>query len=172
MIRSWGIVTLTGAAQPIVGDKITAAFVVPAAGQLAKVQVASTTRYQVGDRIILGAGQTGANILKVVQIISGTILGCESEGDAVLSAWVVNTIIQLSIACSIIKFQAITGNAGGVWIGSDNTVTNVGGGSAFEEILGGGNDSIGQPPANSIRSSEGWMAGTLNDKVGVAVVVV
>ena len=37
MIRSWGIVTLTGAAQPIVGDKITAAFVVPAAGQLAKV---------------------------------------------------------------------------------------------------------------------------------------
>ena len=172
MIRSWGVVTLTGAAQPIVGDKITAAFVVPAAGQLAKVQVASTTRYLVGDRILLGAGQSGANILKVVQIISSTILGCESEGGAKLSAWANNTLIQLSIACSIIKFQAILGNAAGIWIGSDVTVTNIGGGSAFEEVQPGGNEAIGQPPANSIRSSEGWMAGTANDKMGVAVIVV
>jgi len=171
MIRSWGVVALTGNAQPLVGDVTTAAFVVPAEGQLAKVQVANSAKYQVGDRIILGAGSAGANILLVSQIPSGgTTLLCESEGNAKLSAWPNGTIIMLDIVCAVVRFQVIASAA--IWFGSDNTVTNTGGGTAFEVLHTGGSDSIGQPQWNSIRSSELWMAGTLADTIGVAVIVV
>jgi hypothetical protein len=173
VIRSWGIVTLTGSAQPWFGDVTTAAFVPPKAGVLATVKVANSAKYQVGDRIVLGAGSAGANILIVSQIPSGGVtLLCESEGGAALSAWPNSTIIQLNIACSAIKLQPQQANTGVVYLGSDNTVTNTGGGSAFEALSQLAAESFGIPQFDTIRTSEGWMAGTANDKVGVAAITV
>ena len=80
MIRSWGQVTLTGSAQPLFGDTLTAAFsnLAPKNGFYI-VTVASTTRYQVGDRIILGVGSgSPTNCLLVGQIPDSTHLYCTS----------------------------------------------------------------------------------------------
>src|SRR5580693_7651050 len=112
MIRSWGQVTLTGAAQPLFGDVLTAAF-----SNLAQkngfytVKVASTTRYEIGDRIILGLGSASpTNVLMVGQILNSTTLLCTSEGDAPVSNWAINTLIALDIACAYIEIQSTIGN--------------------------------------------------------------
>jgi len=169
LIRSFGLQAVSGAAQPCLGDVTTAAFVVPAKGQLATVTVANSAIYQVGDRIILGAGQVGPNILKVVKIPAGGVtLLCESEGDAALKAWVSGTILALSIACFRIGFRT-PGNAGLVWLGTDSSVTNAGAGTAFE-ALGNADryDYVFHNGQNPLNTAEIWMAGTPPDTVLVS----
>ena len=53
MIRSWRLQTLNGSAQPCFGDTMTAAFLMSPSNVEGVVQVADTTLYQVGDRLIL-----------------------------------------------------------------------------------------------------------------------
>lgn len=174
MIRSWGQVTLTGSAQPLFGDTLTAAFsnLAPKNGFYI-VTVASTTRYQVGDRIILGVGSgSPTNCLLVGQIPDSTHLYCTSEGDAPVSNWVNGTQIVLDIACGSYISQLAVANAGVVWLGSDNTVTNTGGGSAFWQITQGGAAPFGIPQWNCLRTSELWVAGTADDKLGAAAIVI
>lgn len=174
MIRSWGQVTLTGNAQPLFGDVLTAAFsnLAPVNG-FYTVKVASTTRYQVGDRIILGfGGASPTNVLLVGQIPNSTTLYCTSEGNAPVSNWVINTQIVLDIACATYIAQSRVANAGVIWLGSDNTVTNVGGGSAFWQVTQSGLAPFGVPQWNCLRTSELWIAGTASDACGAAAIVV
>lgn len=179
MIRTWGFQTLTGAAQPWFGDTITAAFKnLKATNGFYFVSVANAAQYAIGDRIILGAGSVGANVLLVGAINTTTnVLSCTSEGDAPVSAWVINTKIALDIACYGIVIQAVEANGAPIYLGADSTVTNVGGGSAFYELL---NVSSAQPNSfsfwkydgqNPLRTTEGWLAGTATQKFAVAAFI-
>lgn len=172
MIRTFRSQALTGAAQPWFGDKITAAFVPPGAGGRCIVQVADSTIYQGGDRIILGAGQAGANILLVTQIPDATHLYCKSEGDAPVSAWAINTLIALDIACYAISFIQFPGAAATTYLGTDNSVTAAGGGNVFYALSGGGSFMYSkQEGQNPLRTAEGWMAGAATDSMIVAAYV-
>jgi len=179
MIRTWGFQSLTGNAQPLFGDKITAAFSnLQQPNGFYFVAVANAAQYQAGDRIILGAGSAGENILLVGGINTSTnILSCTSEGNAPVSNWVVNTIIALSIACYGIQIQAAGANGNPIYIGADSSVTNSGGGSAFYELV---NVASGQPNSwslfkydgqNPLRTTEAWLAGTSTQKFAVAAFI-
>lgn len=173
MLRSFGLQTLTGSAQPLFADKITTGFIPPLDQSKAfNLVVANSAIYQDGDRIILGAGSAGANVILVIGQPTGTTLLCMSEGGAKVAAWPINTLIELDIACAEIIINAIVGNAGTTWLGSDNSVTNLGGGTAFAGINGGASFNLGLPQWNTIRTSEGWIAGTLNDKCGAVALVI
>ena len=175
MIISWGLQTLTGNAQPLFGDVLTAAFVnLQATNGFYFVNVAKASQYQIGDRIILGyGGASPTNCLMVSGVNTGTnTLSCQSEGNAPVSAWPVGTQIVLDNACAQLSVQAPSSNTGGVWFGSDSTVTNVGGGSAFALIVPGGSYSFGEAGWNTIRTSEAWMSGILRDVVGVMAIII
>lgn len=172
MIRTFGKQTLNGAAQPWFGDVLTAAFTPPTFDNPGLVTVANTARYLVGDRIILGAGQAGQNIVIVDRIFSGTVLWVHSEGDAPLKAWVNGSIIALDIACSFVNIQAAGTNTADLWAGSDNTVTSSGGGNAIADIPSFGSFYYtihGQN--NNVRTSDGWMAGA-NTNVAIVYAIV
>jgi hypothetical protein len=179
MIRSWGVVTLGATSAPWFGDVTTAAFVPPTGNNLGSLAVASTTRYRVGDRIILGADQAKPQIVMVDGITDATHLAVKAEGGATLSAWISGTIICLSIRCFKVVIQAVDGNTGAVWIGSDKTVTNVGGGSGFFKLQIAAAAAQLSPPfdyadangANALGTAEGWYAGTNGDKVAVAAYI-
>ena len=171
MYRSWGLQTLTGAAQPLFNDKLTAAFAIPPSHIDPILTVANTAKYQQGERITLDPGQADADIVLVTNILTGTTLQVSSQG-AVLHAHAINTVICLNIPCGgLIIFEPAT-DAGAIWVGSDNTVTNVGGGSAFYQITQGGNYPIGAYQWNAERTTDLWIAGTAADTVGVAAYVV
>ena len=175
MIRSWGLQTLTGSAQPLFGDKLTADFSnLKATNGFYFVSVAKASQYQIGDRIILGyGGSNPTNCLLVGGVNTTTnILSCTSEGDAPVSNWANGTQIVLDIACAVLAIQGPTTNSGNIWFGSDSTVTNVGGGSAFAYISPSGSYTFGIPQWNTLRTSEAWIAGTLNDKAGVAAIII
>ncbi len=175
MIRSWGLQTLTGSAQPLFGDILTAYFSnLKATNGFYFVSVANAAQYQIGDRIILGfGGSNPTNCLLVGGVNTSTnVLSCTSEGNASVSNWANGTQIVLDIACSVFRINSIIGNSGMVWEGSDGTVTNTGGGSAFQEIAVGGSDNFGVPQWNTLRTCEMWIAGKLNDKVGVAAIII
>lgn len=175
MIRSWGLQTLTGAAQPLFGDVLTAAFSnLKATNGFYFVSVAKASQYQIGDRIILGyGGSTPTNCLMVGGVNTSTnVLSCISEGDAPVSKWASGTQIVLDVACAVLAVQAPSPNAGNIWFGADGTVTNIGGGSAFAYISPSGSYNFGIPQWNTLRTSEAWIAGTLNDKAGVAAIII
>jgi hypothetical protein len=175
MIRSWGLQTLTGNAQPTFGDILTAAFSnLKADNGFYSVKVAKASQYQIGDRIILGfGGASPTNCLMVGAVNTSTnILSCISEGNAPVSNWPNGTQIVLSLACAGLTVFVPLSNAGGIWLGSDSTVTNVGGGTAFYELVQSGAYPEGIPQWNTIRTSDIWMAGTAADKAGVAAIIV
>lgn len=163
MIRSWGITVLTGAAQPVFGDVLTAAFVPPTGNNFGVLTVASTTRYQVGDRIILGAGNAAPNVVMVQGIKDATHLNVVAEAGGTLKPWVNGTLIALAIACFKIEVNPVAGDGAAVWIGSDNTVTAAPAGSAFAQIPWSIEKSTGQNPINTDCA---WMIGA--GSVGVA----
>jgi len=181
MIRSWGLQTVTGSAQPWFGDKLTAAFTgLKQPNGFYFVSVASAAQYQNGDRIILGAGGSSAtNCLFVGGINKVTnILSCTSEGDAPVSDWVNGTKIALDVACYGIMLSGKSGNTNSIWLGADSTVTNSPGGSAFYEIAKVSAGAAQTPFSiwkydgqNPLRSTEGWLAGTQNDKFLAALFI-
>lgn len=164
MIRTFGQITLGATSQPWFGDVTTAAIAAPVNSQYILVPVANTAIYQVGDRIILNPAGPVKSVLKVNQIVSSTVLQCQSEGYAEVPAYATATVIALAINCWKIDFQ----NTGSdpIYLGADDTVTSSGGGSAFRELLAAATDitnaysiekSTGQ---NSLNTDEGWMAGS------------
>jgi hypothetical protein len=173
MIRTFGKQTLNGSAQPWFGDVLTAAFTPPTFDNPGLLTVANTARYLVGDRIILGAGSAGQNIVIVDRIFSGTVLWVHSEGGAALKAWVNGSIIALDIACAMVAIQASGANSADIWIGSDNTVTNAGAGNAIADLTAYGVFAYGNNPQwNAVRTSDGWMAGANTNTVLVYAVVI
>lgn len=172
MIRSWGFVALTGAAQPLFGDVATAAIALPQGNGIIPVTVGSTTRYRAGDRIVVAPGTANQDTLLIDTIPSATVLNCRSEGNATTHVHVTATVIQLSIACGEILLTGGVANAGNTFVGSDSTVTNIGGGSAFTYVASGGSYNMGFPQWNSIRTSDAWVAGTAADTLGEAAIVV
>ena len=171
MYRSWGFQTLTGNAQYLFQDKLTAAMAVPIHGVDPIIHVADTTKYQQSDRIILDPGQADADCVLVTTILSSTTMQVTSQG-APLHAHANNTVICLDIPCGQIVLQAGSGNSGSVYFGSDTTVTNAGGGSAFFSLLPIGSYSVGLAQWNAQRTLDLVMAGTLNDTIGIGAYVV
>jgi len=169
---------LTGAAQPWFGDVLTAAVALPQGNGIIPVTVAATARYQVGDRIYLDPGQTSQDLLLVQQVYSSTVLYCISEGQKLTHTHTVGALVQLSLAVLDVQIQAVDGNSGAVWLGSDRTVT-VKGGSAFRQLQKVAAAAVPQDyreangPGNNniVRTEDGWMIGTASDYVCMAAVV-
>lgn len=171
MLRSFGIQTLTGNAQPLFADKLTAAMVVPLVSIDPIIKVANTALYQVGDRITIEPSTAIADMVLVEKILSNTQMQVSSQG-APLHAHASNALTELDMPCAEILINPVTGNSGTTWVGTDNTVTSTGGGSAFVPLPGGTSLNLGFPQWNAIRTSEAWIAGTAGDTVGVAAVIV
>lgn len=180
MIRTWGFQTLNGNAQPLFGDKITAAFnALKAPNGLYVLTVANAALYVIGDRIILGvASGSTTNCLLVEKLdTTNNLVYCASEGDAPVSAWASNTQLMLDIACYGLVIQLASATTNPVYLGADSTVTKTGTGSAFYELL----NIASMPPAsfslfkydgqNPLRSSEIWFAGTSADKLTAAAFI-
>jgi hypothetical protein len=170
MWRTFGVQTLSGVAQPLLGDKLTAAMAIPPASVDPIITVANTALYQDGDRITIDPGNTDSDEVMVVNIISPTTMQVTSQG-APYHAHAVNTVIALDLVCGLVLINPVA-VAASLWIGADKTVTNVGGGSAFLPLIGGSSYNLGQGQWNVLRSTDQWMAGTGGDTVGIGVYVV
>jgi hypothetical protein len=172
MIVTFGKQTLTGAAQPLFTDTLTASLAVPPHDVDPILTVADTTKYQVGFRISIDPGQSDVDLVKVVAILSPTTMRCSYEG-ATGHPHAVNTVIGLAIAAAEITIQPSSGDANSVFLGTDNTVTNVGGGKTFYEVI------PGQPyrmtnsgQYNTVNTADAWMAGTSAQTVIVSALVI
>jgi hypothetical protein len=170
MWRTFGVQTLNGSAQPLLGDKLTAAMAIPPANVDPILTVADTTKYQDGDRITIDPGNTDSDEVMVVAILSPTTMQVTSQG-APYHAHAVNTVIALDLVCGIVLINPIA-VAATLWIGADKTVTNAGGGSAFIPLTAGSSYNLGQGQWNVLRSTDQWMAGGNGDTVGIGVYVV
>jgi len=170
MWRTFGVQTLSGVAQPLLGDKLTAAMAIPPANVDPIITVADTTKYQDGDRITIDPGNTDSDEVMVVNIISATTMQVTSQG-APYHAHAVNTVIALDLVCGLVLINPVA-VAASLWIGADKTVTNVGGGSAFLPLITGSSYNLGQGQWNVLRSTDQWMAGGNGDTVGIGVYVV
>jgi len=170
MWRTFRKQTLTGAAQPIFGDKLTAAMPIPPDGVDPIVNVADTTIYQQGDRITIDAGQTNLDTVLITTIKSGTQMQVTSQG-APYHAHAVNAIIALAIPCTEILFS---GNASTLYLGTDNTITATGGGNVIYAILpGAGFRETYSANWNTVRTDDLWMAGAgVSDGAIVAAQVI
>lgn len=172
MWRTFGLQTLSGTAQPLLGDKLTAALPIAPNGVDPILTVASTTNYQQGDRIVIDPGLNTQDEVLVITIKSSTQMQCSLQG-ATMHAHAVNAVLQLDIPAAEIIVQTSSGAANSVFLGTDSTVTNVGGGKAFYEVI------PGQPfrmtnsgQYNSVRTNDAWMAGTATQTVIVAAQVI
>lgn len=173
MWRTFGIQTLNGSAQPILGDVLTAALEITQDGTIGILTVASTAnhKYQQGDRLVLDPLLSNQDIVLVTEIISSTQLLVSSQ-NAKLKAHASNAIVQLAISCANTIMQATSGNANPVWVGSDNTVTNAGGGNVIGSMNGGGTFGDTGHDLNIFTTADLWMAGTNTQTVIVAVEVI
>jgi hypothetical protein len=175
-IRTMGPQTLTGNAQPLMGDVTTAAVVAAAVGTFAVITVANTALYQPGDRIILEPLTANSDAYIVAEIVSSTVLNCTPQGTPI--AHVTSSIIQLGDAAIDVVVQPVDGGAGPVFIGSDNTITAVPAGNVIYRLdktaagtegnawhMAGGTDH------NIVNTAEAWMVGTAGDKVYVYALV-
>lgn len=176
MIRSWGLVALTGAAQPVFGDVTTAAVGLATQNGDIPVTVASTTRYKAGDRIYLAPGTGSQDLLLVDNIPSGTVLNCKAEGNVPTHVHASGIIVQLSLACMDVIVQLLGSHL--LVLGTDSTVTVVPGGSAFYVLEPA--TAPAQPNAfrlgtstdnNTLRTEDEWMIGTAADTVLVSAIV-
>jgi hypothetical protein len=170
MWRTFRKQALTGAAQPIFGDKLTAAMAIPPSHVDPIINVADTTIYQQGDRITLDAGQANADTVLITTIKSGTQMQVTSQG-APYHAHAANAIIALALPATEIL---ISGNAGTLYLGTDNTITAVGGGNVMYVILpGAGFRDTYSANWNTVRTDDLWMAGAgISDSAIVAAQVI
>lgn len=173
MWRTFGLQTLSGSAQPILGDKLTAAALITQGGAVAQLTVGSTAnnKYQRGDRLVLDPLQSNQDIVLVTGILSSTVLLVTSQ-DAKLQAHATNAIIQLAISFADLIVQCPSGNANHLYLGADNTVTNSGVGNVIADIQPAGSFTDLGNHDNSYMTSDTWMAGTSTQNVIVAVRVV
>lgn len=186
MFRSWRVVTVAATAAPLFGD-VTAAAVGLALGDgTIPVTVTDTTKYELGDRIVVAPEQLSAgpvppagtliqDTLLVIGIPSATVLTCRSEGDAPTHTHPNGTQIMLSIACAEILVQAVVTNSADSYLGADKTVTNVPGGSVVYDLFKDGSNPFRATHSvqmNAIRTSDLWLVGAAADKVIVGAEIV
>lgn len=182
-LRSFGVQTLTGVAQPVMSDVTTAAVLVPPSGVDAYITVASNTFYQVGDRIVLEPRTTNQDSYRVIAKVTGTgsssttVMQCSLEGGSG-HAHASGVVIQIAIPAIDVVVTPVDGGAGPVFIGADNTVTVSNGGTVCTRLdktaagtqanawhMAGGTDH------NIVDTAEAWMIGTLADLVYVYALV-
>lgn len=168
MIRTFGLQTLGAAAQPLFGDKLTAAMPIPSAGIDPIATVANTAIYQVGDRITIDPQQANVDTLLVTNIINGTTMQLSSQGEPI-HAHSTNAIIALAIVCAEMIVQLSDGTSGNAFLGADNTVgfSTVPTGSVFQILY---KTAAATPTVpfrftnsvafNSIRTDDAWIFGT------------
>lgn len=170
MTRYWGVVTLGAAAVPVFGDALAAAFNPPSNGPGA-IQLASTARYQGGDRIILAPKTGTAQITLVQSIVDATHLQVVAEGGLPLKSQASGTIIVLANACYEVTVQGVDGGLGALWLGIDSTVTNAGAGTAIYQLAKVA--AASQPNSKVFSAWQGsnpkntdslWIVGTSTDK--------
>ncbi len=179
MLVTFGVQTLTGNAQPVLGDVLTAALANPFETTNDPVAtVANTAIYQVGFRITIDPETVSQDSYKIIKILSATTMQLSLEGSKGHNH-ANGAIIQLAIAASDICVQALNGGAGAVVIGADNTVTAVPGGSAVFVL-----DKTTSPTENNVwrmtdsgqynpvNTADAWMIGTAGDKVIVYALVI
>jgi len=173
MWRTFGVQTLTGSAQPILGDVLTAAAEITQDGTVAILTVGSTAnkKYQQGDRLVLDPLQSNQDIVLVTEIISSTQLLCTSQNSK-LHTHASNAIVQLAISCANTIMQAPSTNTEPVWVGTDNTVTNAGAGNAIGVMNAGGTFGDTGHDLNLFNTADLWMAGTASQTVIVAVEII
>lgn len=175
-IRTMGPQTMTGSAQPLMGDVTTAAVVAAHQGTFALITVANTALYQAGDRICIEPGTVNADLYRVSILKSATVLQCIPEG--VPLAHVTNSIIQLCINAIDVIVQPIDGGAQPIFIGTDFNITNVPAGNIIYRLdktaagtqanpwhMAGGTDH------NIVNTQEATMVGTAADKAYVYALV-
>lgn len=177
MIVTFGLLTMSGAAQPLFADKITAALPVPPQGIDPTVTVANTAIYQTGFRFLVDAGQATQDVLRVGTILTSTTMKCSYES-AQPNAHAVNAVIALAIAASEIIVQLVDGGAGNAVLGSDKTVTTAMGGSAFYKLLktAAGTQTVpyrmtDSAQYNVVRTDDVWIAGSSSDSYLPSAVV-
>jgi hypothetical protein len=122
MLRTLGVQTLTGVAQPVLGDVLTAAIATTDPSLNQTITVANTAFYTIGDRIVVDPLLINQDVYKIIKIVNATTMLGVLEG-ATGHTHAVNALIQLAIACGNVVVQAVSGNSGPVVIGTDNTVT-------------------------------------------------
>lgn len=173
MWRTFGAQTLNGNAQPLLGDKLTAALAVPLHGIDPILTVANTAIYQDGDRITIDPLQTNQDSVLVTSILSPTTMQCTSQG-ATIHAHAVNAILQLDLVCAEVMVQAKSTNANSLFLGTDNTVTSAGGGNVVQELTPGGTPfrMTNSAQYNTVRTNDLWMAGTAAQIAIVAAQVI
>jgi hypothetical protein len=178
VLVTFGVQTLTGAAQPVLGDVLTAALPIPPPDVDPIVTVASTAFYQVGFRFTVDPDTVSQDSYKVAKILSSTTMQCSLEGTTG-HAHANGAIIALAIAAADVCVQALNGGAGAVVIGTDNTVAVTPGGSAIFVL-----DKTTSPTENNtwrmtnngqyntVNTADAWMIGTAADKVIVYALVI
>ena len=171
MFRTFGLQTITGTnAQPLFGDKLTAAMPIPQAGVDAIATVANTAIYQVGDRINVDPGLAAQDTLLVTRILTATTMQVASQGGAPQHAHLVNAIISLSIPAAEIIVQLMDATTGNAFLGSDSSVTVTPGGNVIAKLLKTASGTATNPfrftnsvSYNMIRTDDAWIIGTAND---------
>lgn len=165
MQRTFGLQTLTGSAQPLFGDAMTAAMVLPLHHNVGTITVADSSKYQAGDRILLDPGAADQDIVLVQAKPTGTTLSVVSEGDAPLHPHANGTVMALSIPVADVVVQANFGTTNPQYLGQDNTVTSAGAGKVVYVV------TVNTPYRatyaagwNTVRTSDFWIAGTAADK--------
>lgn len=178
MMRTFGVQTLTGTAQPLFGDKLTAAMAIPPQGIDAIATVANTAIYQQGDRFIVDPMQTNRDTFLVTNIINSTTMQVSSQG-APQHAHAANALIALADSCAEVIAQLLDGTAANAVLGADNTVTATPGGNAVYVLY---KTAAGTPTVpfrmtnsvafNEVRTDDLWIIGTAADKFIASAVVV
>lgn len=180
MVRTFGVQTLGAAAQPWFSDALTAAIAAqPNNGNDNQtptlIKVADTTKYRVGDYLVLGAGTATQERVGINRIVDATTLGvvlcykAHASGD----------LIALDLYCYNVSIQLLDGGTGVAYLGTDNTVTAVPAGNAFYElqkVAAAALPSVwNYSPSGASdcrQSSDGWIVGTAGDKYLAAAYVV
>lgn len=167
MLRTMGKKTLTGVAQPVLGDVLITTAIngrTPASAPTL-ITVANTIFYDVGDRIVIDPLMTYKNSYKITQILSATTMLGDLEG-AAPNPHAVGAIIQWANMCGNVIVQPVPAGSGPVAVGPDNTVAlDLSGKTVYliEPVAAGAkpNDWQMNPNGgfNSCNSSEAWMIG-------------
>jgi hypothetical protein len=173
MIRTFGVQTIGAAAQPWFVDATTAAIIAQPQNvnnqqAVTTISVASTTKYRVGDYLVLDAGAAAQErVGPIAQILSANTMNVQGVVKAHASA----AVISLDIFCFNVSIQLVDGGTGAAYLGTDHTVTNAPGGTAFYELQLA---AAGSPPSvwnytssinfDGVKSGDGWIAGTSGDK--------
>lgn len=172
MMVTFGYQTLTGSAQPLFSDEITAALPVPLSTIDPILTVADTTIYEVGFRLVLEPGTANQDLLRVSRILSSTTMQCSYEG-ATPNAHAVNSVIALAVSAAELVVQPKSGNANSVFLGKDNTVTSAGAGHTFAEVVPGypyRMTNSGQ--YNTVLTTDVWVAGTASQTFLASALVI